>query len=257
MPGLKLIFFLVWFATIAARLFCIRNMFRYHLVRAYPWFTLFLAVSTVETCARMYAGFTGGSRAYSASWAAWQGVTLVLMAGLVVESFILHAKHFRRFLFPGIIAAAAVCTAAFVAWFPASGIGVLARPDSPAIMKVTRDLSTMGFLAVSFTAIGFGMFGEAWIRPNVREHARILQWFFFLSGVGHFVRNGALVGRWFDPAAAFIVTGGALYCYVRWGMSLTEEGERWERPAPVAEEEILELEHRRAKAAIAGYRVDR
>lgn len=257
MPTLKLAFFVVWFATIAARLFCLRNMFRFHLAKSYPWFTAFLIVSTFETCARMYAGFTGGSKHYAASWAAWQGVTLVLMAGLVVECFILHAKHFRRFLFPGIIAAAVVTTAAIAAWFPTAGMGVLARPDSPAILKVTRDLSTVGFAAVSLTAIGFGMFGERWIRSNVRAHATTLQWFFFLSGVGHFVRGGVFQGQWFGIAAAFVTTGGALFCYVRWCVVMTEEGERWERPAPVSEEEILELERRRAKAAIAGYQAGR
>lgn len=257
MQLLKLVFFAIWLATVAARLFCLRNMFRFRLAKSYPWFTLFLVISTVETCARMYAGFTGGGRAYAESWAAWQQITLVMMAGLAVECFILHAKHFRRFLFPGIVAAAVVCTAAIAAWFPASGLGVLPRPDSPAIMRVTRDVSTVGFLIVSLTAIGFGLFGERWIRRNVREHANVLRWWFFLSGVGHFVRVGVTQGQWFGIAAAFITTGGALFCYVRWGMLFSEEGERWERPAPVREEEILELEHRRAKAAIAGYRVDR
>jgi len=253
MTALRLLFFAVWFATIAARLFCIRNMFRFHLARAYPWFTLFLIVSTIETCARMHAGFTGGGRAYAASWAMWQWVSLVMMAGLVVECFILHAKHFRRFLFAGGIAAAVVVVTAIAAWFPTNGMESLPKPDSPALMKITRDACTIGFAAVSLIAIGFGIFGERWIRPNVREHAKVLQWFFFLSGVGHFVRGGTLQGKWHGVAAAFITTGGALYCYVRW-CGLSSEGEKWEVPAPVNPEEIRELEDRRRLMATAAGR---
>lgn len=71
------------------------------------------------------------------------------------------------------------------------------------------------------------------------------------------MRGGVTQGQWFGIAAAFITTGGALFCYWRWCVVLTEEGERWEAPALVSEEEILELEHRRAKAVTSGYPADR
>lgn len=239
MTALRFLFFAIWFATIAVRLAILWKLGKLRIAHRYPWFTAFLIVSIVETCARMYAGFSGGGRSYNASWATWQWVTLLLMVGLAVECFVLHAKHFQRFCFAGSVTACVLTAVALAAWLPTADIGTLAKPDAPALTKATRDLCTVGYVLVSLTAIAFGLFGEKWIRSNVREHAKVLQWLFFLQACAYFVRGGVLQGQWFGIAAAFLVTGGSLYCFVRWWYALTEEGERWDRPAPQEQRRMI------------------
>ena len=253
MTLLRILFFVVWFATVGVRVLLVWKMFRLRLVRAYPWFTAFLIISTVETCVRMYAGFTGGGKAYNEAWARWQWITLIMMAGLAVECFVLHAKHFRRFVYAGAVTAGILMLIALAIWIPTADLERLAKPDAPALTKATRDLSTVGFVFVSLISVFFSMFGRGWIRPNVRAHAAILQWLFFLQACGYFVRGGALKGQWFGVVSAFVVTGGGLYCYLRWYWSFTAAGEKWERPTPINADDIERLEERRrrllAKAA--------
>lgn len=251
---LRILFFVVWFATIGVRIFLTWKLIRLHLVSSYPWFTSFIIISTVETCARMYAGFTGGGRAYNEAWARWQWLTLLMMAGLLVECFVLHAKHFRRFAVAGTVSAGVLTLIALAIWMPTADLEKLARPDAPVLTKATRDLSTVGFILLSLTSMFFSMFGRNWIRPNVREHAAVLQWFFFLTACGYFVRGGVLKGQWFGVVSAFIVTGGSLYCYVRWMLRITSTGEQWQRPAPVNDELIEKLERKRRLLAKAGMR---
>lgn len=252
MTLLRYLFFAIWFATVAIRVLLAWKMFRLQLAKSYPWFTAFLMVSTVETCARMYAGFSGGGRAYNEAWARWQWITLLMLAGLAVECFILHAKHFRRFLVAGSVTAVALTVIAVALWMPTAGIETLPRPDAPSLTRITRDLCTIAFILVSLTSIAFGFFGKAWIRPNVRMHAAVLQWLFFLQACAYFVRGGVLQGQWFGVVAAFLTTGGALYCYIRWFVSFSREGEHWQQPAAVNHEELEALEERRRFIAKIG-----
>lgn len=158
MTALKILFFALWFATIAARLALLWKLGKLRIAHCYPALCLFLAVSTAETAFRIHAGFTGAAKGYAQAWASTQFVSLALLAAIVVECFILYAKHFRRFLFAGVATAAIITTVALLAWWPTAGIET--SPDSPAMVAVTRHFSTVAFGVVSLTAIGFGLFGE-------------------------------------------------------------------------------------------------
>ena len=247
MVYLKWAFFAIWFASIATRTLILWKLFRIRVAPRYPVFCLFLLVSTIETIFRWYAGATGGASGYAAAWNATQRLNLFLVVSLVVECFVLHAKHFQRFVLAGTVIAGLFLTAAILLWLPTAGIGQIEKPDAPPLVSVTRHLCTIGYAAVLLTSAGFRIFGSAWIRPNVQEYARVLLWYFFLTGVGHFVRAGAKQGQWYGVVSAFITTGGALYCFLRWYWGFSIEGEKWEAPPPADPGALKDAETRQRR----------
>lgn len=234
MKLLTWVFFAVWTGSIALRLFLAVVLIRRRLATRYPFFLLFLLISAAESAYRLHAGWTGGQRRYEAAWNASQWISLLLMTGVMVECFLLYARHFRKFVVPGMVTAMVVAVLAGAASLLA---GLVSGSENRMVLMTTYS-AVFCFSAVTMTHLAFaGMFGSDFFVPNLIRHTKLLQWLFFSQAVGHFVQGGVRRGLWFDVASAYILTGGMLVCVGFWFRALISDGETRQPPAPLPPDE--------------------
>lgn len=235
------LFFAVWIASIVLRPVLAAVVVRRGLVGRYPIFFVFLLVSAAQSAHRLYAGWMGGQARYEAAWNASQWISLVLMLAVVVECFLLYARHFRRFFAPGVIAGGGVILIAGLMSFAARWVDGAENE----LVLVTTYSAVFCFSAVTLTHLMFrGGFGLDYFVPNVSRHSRLLQWLFFSQALGHFVQGGVRRGLWFDVASAYITTGGMLVCVCFWFRALKRDGEINPPPAPLPPEEAEKRKRR-------------
>ncbi|MGA2436706.1 MAG: hypothetical protein ABSG25_15630, partial [Bryobacteraceae bacterium] len=200
----------------------------------YFLFTVWLAANAAMSLWLLRVYFASGFGAYSSAWYKFQAVDLVLIAGVILESYILQARHCRRFLWSGAVVAGVFGMMSLTVALCTTGI----LSDSfPVISLSTRYFNITCFLFVRFSAWFFGLFFVK-MRENVRWHIRILSGLCFCQALAWWIYSLYNIAPAWAPVGHFLNLGSCIAAYILWSLKLTQRGEQWSESPEMPHEEF-------------------
>ncbi len=219
---------------------CLVSLLWKRLAGKYFLLAVWLAADGTMSLCLLRTYFTLGFNAYAAGWRTFQSIELVLIAGVILEAYVLQSRHCRRFLWPGAIVASVFGAMSIAVIFCTIGLASDAIVHSLPMILLTRHFYAACFLFIRFSAWFFGLF---FVKPreNVTWHVRILSGLYLcqaLSWISYSLYNPAPGWAAFAPTGHFLNLCSVLGAYVFWFLKLTPNGEQWTEPPEMPAEEF-------------------
>lgn len=199
-------------------------MARRRLLRAYPAFAGYLALSVVKSLWLLYSWQAGGAHGYQSAWIASQPLAIILYACLSLEAFYLQSRHFPNYQALSIsLPAIFTAISLLVAW-ASSGAWLPNWPgQAQQLVLLTRYYSAGCFVFIALSRFFFRLFPNIPIRANVRAHVGILMLYFAGEFTATAIQYGS-AGRWMVGTQAWL-TALPLVCAILWSVKLKRSGE--------------------------------
>ncbi len=224
----------LWYLATAACMVCLGSLLWKRLARTYVLFSFWVALQLLVSLWLMSVYFRGGGDAYAAAWQTAHTLEMLLQVGVIIEAYILQARHCRRFLLAGAIVAAFFAAVSALLVASMAGFASKSLEESDAVVLASRHVDLLSFLFLRFS-VWFFKFSGVEIRPNTRRHVTILSITTFGGAVTYAMYHAG--PHWMQILAQFVNLGLCSACYILWSVKLTRAGEVWEAPPRMTAEE--------------------